>query len=371
MRTLAASMGISDVALAKRCKAANVPVPPRGWWAKKEAGKAVKVEPLPPLPFALANYFPAYEDVPKGRDVDQSDRGKVAALPERPVFRDLAQVQAEIRAAVKSVKAPAALTTPHPIVARLLKQDAERKPASSSTYSFSTYGGPKFSPPVQQRRLRVLSCILTELARLGCKASGSTHAGERFSVSVGGFWTYIFLHVEVEPATYSYRSQRSSKRAAPEGLRFDIVDHDDRTPAKKTWREDKVPLDQQITEIIQGLLLQVEEDTRKWALLRYKWRCEDHERSVREAKLAAEKAEADRIAREEAAAAARIEALISGADALERAARIRRYVVAVRASYSEAQEAPSGLDDWTSWALAEADRIDPVVNRRFVEGLSL
>lgn len=117
MRTLAASMGISDVALAKRCKAANVPVPPRGWWAKKEAGKAAKVEPLPPLPFALANYFPAYEDVPNGRDVDQSDGEKVAALPERPVFRDLAQVQAEIRAAVKPVKVPATLTTPHPIVA--------------------------------------------------------------------------------------------------------------------------------------------------------------------------------------------------------------------------------------------------------------
>jgi hypothetical protein len=30
MRTLAKSIGISDVALAKRCKAANVPVPPRG-----------------------------------------------------------------------------------------------------------------------------------------------------------------------------------------------------------------------------------------------------------------------------------------------------------------------------------------------------
>lgn len=35
MRTLAASMGISAIALAKRRKAANVPVPPRGWWAKK------------------------------------------------------------------------------------------------------------------------------------------------------------------------------------------------------------------------------------------------------------------------------------------------------------------------------------------------
>ena len=61
IRTAAASMGISDVALAKRCRTADVPVPPRGWWARKEAGKAVRITPLPPLPFAMANYFPALD----------------------------------------------------------------------------------------------------------------------------------------------------------------------------------------------------------------------------------------------------------------------------------------------------------------------
>jgi hypothetical protein len=42
MRTLAKSRGISDVALAKQCRKAGVPVPPRGWWARKEAGKPVR-----------------------------------------------------------------------------------------------------------------------------------------------------------------------------------------------------------------------------------------------------------------------------------------------------------------------------------------
>ncbi len=39
MRTIAASVGISDVALAKHCKKANIPVPNRGYWARKQAGK--------------------------------------------------------------------------------------------------------------------------------------------------------------------------------------------------------------------------------------------------------------------------------------------------------------------------------------------
>ena len=30
---------ISDVALAKACARAHIPVPPRGWWARKTAGK--------------------------------------------------------------------------------------------------------------------------------------------------------------------------------------------------------------------------------------------------------------------------------------------------------------------------------------------
>jgi hypothetical protein len=35
--TLAKGMGISDVGLAKICKALNVPRPPRGYWAKIES----------------------------------------------------------------------------------------------------------------------------------------------------------------------------------------------------------------------------------------------------------------------------------------------------------------------------------------------
>jgi hypothetical protein len=35
-------LGLSDVGLAKICDRHRVPTPPRGYWAKKEAGKKVK-----------------------------------------------------------------------------------------------------------------------------------------------------------------------------------------------------------------------------------------------------------------------------------------------------------------------------------------
>jgi hypothetical protein len=47
---LAADFGISDVAIAKRCKTQNVPRPPRGYWATIEAGQKPRKVPLPPTP---------------------------------------------------------------------------------------------------------------------------------------------------------------------------------------------------------------------------------------------------------------------------------------------------------------------------------
>lgn len=51
MVKLAANYGISGNGLAKICSRMSVPYPPRGYWAKKAAGHAVVVSPLPdPLP---------------------------------------------------------------------------------------------------------------------------------------------------------------------------------------------------------------------------------------------------------------------------------------------------------------------------------
>jgi hypothetical protein len=46
---LAKDFGISDVALAKRCRAINIPLPPRGYWARIRSGQKVWQPPLPRL----------------------------------------------------------------------------------------------------------------------------------------------------------------------------------------------------------------------------------------------------------------------------------------------------------------------------------
>jgi hypothetical protein len=48
MRKLAKQYGVSDVALAKSCRKLFIPLPGRGYWAKKDANRPVG--PRPPLP---------------------------------------------------------------------------------------------------------------------------------------------------------------------------------------------------------------------------------------------------------------------------------------------------------------------------------
>src|SRR2546430_8319588 len=50
VRTVAKRFGVSDVTLAKDCKRLKIPLPGRGYWAKKAAGKNVPRIALPALP---------------------------------------------------------------------------------------------------------------------------------------------------------------------------------------------------------------------------------------------------------------------------------------------------------------------------------
>lgn len=65
----------------------------------------------------------------------------------------------------------------------------------------------------------------------------------------------------------------------------------------------------------------------------------------------------------------RVEQLLGEASALRQAREIRAYVEDVRAAIAAANEpvSKSDLETWAAWALAQADRIDPILSGRFRE----
>lgn len=50
---VARRLGVSDVALAKLCRRANIPIPHLGYWARIEAGQQIARTPLPSAPDGL------------------------------------------------------------------------------------------------------------------------------------------------------------------------------------------------------------------------------------------------------------------------------------------------------------------------------
>jgi hypothetical protein len=94
------------------------------------------------------------------------------------------------------------------------------------------------------------------------------------------------------------------------------------------------------------------------------WRIErkaELEAAERKRKAEEERRRQERLARFEKA---RIDHLLEQARALDQAQQIRAYVKAVQALNAQAQDPMSAdeLASWASWALAQADRIDPVVS---------
>jgi hypothetical protein len=83
IQSLAKSLSLSDRGLAKICAAANIPVPARGYWAKKQAGKRVDQIRLP------ARGLGQSDTLHIGRDrYSASEDAEIlsAPIPPAPVF---------------------------------------------------------------------------------------------------------------------------------------------------------------------------------------------------------------------------------------------------------------------------------------------
>lgn len=99
----------------------------------------------------------------------------------------------------------------------------------------------------------------------------------------------------------------------------------------------------------------------------YQWRVqrrEELEEAQRIRKLEAERAEVERLKRLEQA---RVDRLLRDAAAFQQASVIRSYVEAIRLTQSSLTTASvEKFEGWRQWAVAQADRIDPSINSRFL-----
>jgi hypothetical protein len=167
-RTIAKRLGISDVGLAKACRRADLLLPPRGYWAKLAAGKAVKKPKLPPRGPGMSDRIVLGRNRwswgPDPVDLSTPD-------PPIPAFAEtLEELAARLRTKIGSVRSTRDLKSAHPRIQKVLDADDQRR-ARQAASQYPTYDDPVFDTSVEKRRLRLLNSLMRALDRLNVAVS--------------------------------------------------------------------------------------------------------------------------------------------------------------------------------------------------------
>jgi hypothetical protein len=366
LKILAPRFGISDVALKKACGRGEVPTPGLGHWAKKAAGKSTPQVALPDRP-------PGMDDevlIGTGHDYwhsGWSEEELLGPLPSPPEFEEpIERVRERISKTVGKVTVPREVRIWHPTVEKLLKEDEQRRERQRASSFPSSWDAPRFDTPFERRRLRVLNAVVLAVGMMSGKPSISDHEGRSIHLTV--HQRHIAIRLDRLKRARHRGNAENSADADETKLSLSILQSPGSENIRMAWHDDEQgKLETRVTEIAVQTILTAELQYREGALRSYEWRVQrkaELEEEERERKRQAERAERERQKRLEQA---RIDRLLKSAAAFQQAGAIRKYVEAIRATQTDsAASSGEDLERWCQWALTEAERIDPVVGRKFL-----
>lgn len=348
----AKELEISDVGLAKICRAANVPIPHRGYWAKKQAGKPVLQPSLPPRGFGQI------DDVEVGRGYSPAGPSDSEVLgnplPQRPEFAGgAADLRKQVEDLVQRVAIPKSLKEPHHVIAKLLANDEVRRQKLLAS-PYASWHAPFFDSRIEKRRLRILNALFHWAARndFSCGTDGKQARGA--SIVVGN--RAVSFSLDAVGADHDYHHERASPIADDAKLALKLTWWEPPPEVRAEWRDnDDKSLEEQLVEIAREIVFAAEWGYRRAAI-------DGHERLVkRRADLehAAIEQQAAEVRKEEE----RLEGLLQERrDALWREVAAWRKAEDLRAYVRAAQAMNHARDAWAKWALGEADLVDPILS---------
>lgn len=161
-------------------------------------------------------------------------------------------------------------------------------------------------------------------------------------------------------------------RDGADQLRFAILARYDRDQVRASWRDGEGGrLESFIGEIAVEVVTTAEISYRESRVGVFEWRVRRKAQLEEEACQHQLQLEREELERRRQLEQARIDRLLDEAASLRRATDIRAYVDAVKTAVASKIPlgAPDAMERWSKWALAEADRIDPVKSARFLEGI--
>ena len=353
VRTVAKSFGVSGVALAKQCKRLRIPLPGRGYWSKKSAGKSVRPIPLPALP---------PNDAVTPREKTFSPPPVISDLPlPGPVAEQIAFEADPANAIVVRED----LRSPHPLV------KATRDVLEGRVQPGSWRNGrpPRLdvdvSKPQLRRALRVMDALVRAFEARGWKVGLGSGDDRKSYVTIFGqrvpFGIREMLKKVANPPAKPerlfdgtmYTPYQKEYRDEHSGNLAFVIRYDWGHGVLKSWAETKTRrLEERSSDFVVNLVKAAYEDL----------------------EAARRRAERDRQAEEEAerrreeerrreAEAAKVRALLQQAASWDTSRRLHSYLMAARAA---AESQPGGLQadtdfsNWLTWAESYARSIDPL-----------
>ena len=369
MKTISERFGISDVALKKICVRATIPTPDRGYWAKKDAGKQTFQAEFPARPPGMTDQIligkadhSSYNNWGWNKEYLLGPIGPPPEFPE-----PIEEVMARIAAEVGRISVPRKVGNWHSAIDRVLKEDDKRREKQLNDPYPMSWDKPLFDSPFERRRLRILNSLFFAVAKMNGKSS--VHGREAREIRISFFQQHLPLSLD-RPKRSRGHSGYSISAGEPRDMKLclSILKGWGSEQSMLAWEdEDDHKLESRMTDIAIQVILAAEIEYREGAFRQYKWRVQrkaELEEEERKRKPEAERAEKERLKRLEQG---RVDRLLRDAAAFDQARTIRKYVEAIRlAQAPESSPSHEEFEQWSQWALTQADRIDPAIGKRFL-----
>lgn len=366
LKVLGPKFGISDVALKKTCAKATIPVPERGYWAKLQAGKPCIQPALPPRPPGLADEIVVAGGAYSYWNDHLTEEDILGPLPDPPEFPEpIEALRERVRKEIGKVSVAKTIVHAHPAIARLQQEDERRREKQrSSSYPYS-WDAPIFETTFERRRLRILNGLFLAVARMGAKASTRGREAREIGITVG----HQHVGLRLDRPSIQRRGRSVPADPSTDKLQLAILASYGSNEPRHAWQDDAGGrLEDLLAEIAIELIVSGELQYRERCVRLHEWRVERKvqlEEETRKRKAEAERRERERLAQLEKE---RIDRLLSEATSLRQANDIRTYVSTVKTAVGSSSEFTlEELERWCTWALAQADRIDPIKSRAFLK----
>jgi len=330
---LAVQYGISDVGLAKVCKRYRIPRPPRGYWAKLQAGKPVRRTPLPKAT------SPDQEIVyMKGWRMP----GKVVQAAISDAQQKEPQVQTEIDVPL------------HPLAAAAREQLVEAKPDHDSLVQTdrAIALNIRVSPTCLDRAVTVFGTFIRAWEERGGEVRIEVSEGAKSGVTMAAIGP-DGLRVRIQESLDEGKPLSDPSRRT--GRLCFWIDGDPDRKFRRRWADTKSQRFERMVKPLVETLLHVLQEKRTERLDR---ECVQRQEQRVEQRRDAQAAEDSRefYWRQD---------LMVWVNRWHEAKRVREYVDALREAVESGQRQPQNEDafqEWLAWADRFADSMDPMIN---------